>query len=121
MDKTGTLTEGKPRFDRVVGSSEYSEDEVLRLAASLDQGSEHPLADANVRAARERKLDLDKVEGFESGTGIGVRGTLGGRQLVLGNNPAAEALATLKASGIRVIMATGDGISNALRLRRSVR
>ena len=161
VDKTGTLTEGKPRFDRVVGSQGYTEDEVLRLAASLDQGSEHPLADAIVRAARERGLALDKVEGFESSTGIGVRGTLGGKLLALGNTAlmtqlgvatealkaqaeslrtegasvmvlavdgqavgllavsdpikanTAEALATLTASGIRVIMATGDGLTTA--------
>ena len=85
VDKTGTLTEGKPRFDRVVAGAGYSEDEVLRLAASLDQGSEHPLADALLRAARERQLALDKVEGFESSTGIGVRGLVGGKALALGN------------------------------------
>ena len=62
VDKTGTLTEGKPAFDRAVAAPGFSEDEVLRLAASLDQGSEHPLADAIVRAARERGLALDKAE-----------------------------------------------------------
>ena len=85
VDKTGTLTEGKPRFDRVIASQDYTEDEVLRLAASLDQGSEHPLADAIVRAARERKLVLGKAEGFESSTGIGVRGNVDGKHLALGN------------------------------------
>ena len=55
VDKTGTLTEGKPAFERVVATEGFADDEVLRLAASLDQGSEHPLADAIVRAARERK------------------------------------------------------------------
>ena len=74
VDKTGTLTEGKPAFDRVVAAPGFAEDEVLRLAASLDQGSEHPLADAIVAAARERGLALDKAEEFESSTGIGVRG-----------------------------------------------
>ena len=62
----------------VVATEGFADDEVLRLAASLDQGSEHPLADAIVRAARERKLPLEKPEGFESSTGIGVRGTVGG-------------------------------------------
>ena len=62
VDKTGTLTEGKPAFDRAVAAPGLSEDEVLRLAASLDQGSEHPLAAAIVRAARERGLALDKPE-----------------------------------------------------------
>ena len=161
VDKTGTLTEGKPKFDSVVASPGYTEDEVLRLAASLDQGSEHPLAAAIVNAANERKLVLDKVDGFESSTGIGVRGSVGGKALALGNTalmaqlgvpveplkaqaealrasgasvmflaadgkPAgllavsdpikastAEALAALKAAGIRVIMATGDGLTTA--------
>ena len=161
VDKTGTLTEGKPRFNRAVALPGYTEDEVLRLAASLDQGSEHPLADAIVRAARERELALDKADGFESSTGIGVRGRVGGKQLALGNSalmtqldvvveplltqaealraegasvmilaidgqPAGllavsdpikasttEALAGLKAAGIRVIMATGDGLTTA--------
>ena len=85
IDKTGTLTEGRPAFDRAVAAPGFEENEVLRLAASLDQGSEHPLADAIVRAARERGLSLDKPEQFESGSGIGVRGLVGGRQLALGN------------------------------------
>ena len=85
VDKTGTLTEGKPAFERVIATEGFADDEVLRLAASLDQGSEHPLADAIVRAARERKLQLEKPEGFESSTGIGVRGTVGGKRLALGN------------------------------------
>ena len=85
IDKTGTLTEGRPAFDRAVPAPGFSADEVLRLAASLDQGSEHPLAETIVRAARERGLVLDKPENFESGSGIGVRGQVGGRQLALGN------------------------------------
>ena len=62
VDKTGTLTEGKPAFERAIGTNGFGEDEVLRLAASLDQGSEHPLAAAIVNAARDRKLNLDKAE-----------------------------------------------------------
>ncbi len=161
VDKTGTLTEGKPRFDRVVPATGFAEDEVLRLAASLDQGSEHPLADAIVSAARERGLLLDKAESFESSTGIGVQGSVAGKKLALGNtalmtqlgvsvdalkaqaeslraegasvmmmavdgqlagllavsdpikSSTMEALATLQASGMRVIMATGDGLTTA--------
>jgi P-type Cu+ transporter len=161
VDKTGTLTEGKPRFDRAVATSGFTEDDVLRLAASLDQGSEHPLADAIVSAARARGLPLDKAEGFESSSGIGVQGRVGGKALALGNTAlmaqlgvpvdslktqaealraegasvmllavdgkaagllavsdpikagTMEALATLKASGLRVIMATGDGLTTA--------
>ena len=92
IDKTGTLTEGKPAFDRAVAAPGFDETEVLHLAASLDQGSEHPLADAIVRAARERHLSLDKPENFESGSGIGVRGQVGGRQLALGNTALMEQL-----------------------------
>ncbi len=85
VDKTGTLTEGRPAFERAIGVNGFSEQEVLRLAASLDQGSEHPLAAAIVAAAREQNLALEKTENFESGTGIGVRGAVGGRKLALGN------------------------------------
>ncbi|MDF6656843.1 HAD family hydrolase, partial [Escherichia coli] len=84
VDKTGTLTEGKPAFERSVGTNGFSDMEVLRLAASLDQGSEHPLAATIVDAARQRDLPLDKTEDFESSTGIGVRGTVAGKKLALG-------------------------------------
>ncbi|MBU4609904.1 heavy metal translocating P-type ATPase [Achromobacter sp. GG226] len=161
IDKTGTLTEGRPAFDQVVAAPGFTNDEVLRLAASLDQGSEHPLADAIVQAARAQGLQLVKPQTFESGTGIGVRGKVEHRQLALGNTvlmeqsgvsveplvPQAEALrgegasvmylavdgqlagllavsdpvkgstpealAALKAAGLRVIMATGDGQTTA--------
>ena len=161
IDKTGTLTEGKPSFDRAVPAAGFEAGEVLRLAASLDQGSEHPLAETIVRAAREQGMALDKPENFESGSGIGVRGQVGGRQLALGNTTlmeqigvsvaamvaqaealriegasvmhlavdgqlagllavsdpikasTPEALATLKTAGLRIIMATGDGLTTA--------
>ncbi len=161
VDKTGTLTEGRPRFERAEGVGNIGADEVLRLAASLDQGSEHPLAEAIVGAARERGLALDAVEEFESSTGIGVHGHVGAVRLSLGNaalmaeegiavNALAavadplraqgasvmylagdgqllgllavsdpvkastpEALATLRAAGLRVVMATGDGLATA--------
>ncbi|WP_296447225.1 copper-transporting P-type ATPase [Rhodoferax sp. UBA5149] len=161
IDKTGTLTEGRPAFDRAVPAPGFEADEVLRLAASLDQGSEHPLAETIVRAARERGMTLDKPENFESGSGIGVRGQVAGRQLALGNTTlmqqigvsvaplvsqaealraegasvmhlavdgqlagllavsdpikpsTPEALATLKAAGLRIVMATGDGLTTA--------
>ena len=161
IDKTGTLTEGRPVFDRVVAASDFDESEVLRLAASLDQGSEHPLAEAIVNAAHERGLSLETPDNFESGSGIGVRGQVGDRQLALGNTalmeqlgisvqsliPQAEelrsegasvmhlaingelagllavsdpikkntpeALATLKEAGLRIVMATGDGLTTA--------
>jgi len=161
IDKTGTLTEGRPAFDRAVPAPGITEEFVIRTAASLDQGSEHPLAEAIVSAARERGYPLEKPEQFESGTGIGVRGVVAGASVALGNTalmeqlgvdvkpliPQAEALrregasvmylavngalsgllavsdpikastpealATLRASGIRIVMATGDGVTTA--------
>jgi Cu+-exporting ATPase len=161
VDKTGTLTEGKPVFDRAIPVGHYQADDVLQLAASLDQGSEHPLADAIVKAARARGLALRKVQGFESSSGIGVQGQVDGKRLALGNTalmqqlgvvvtsltPQAEslrkdgasvmylaaegelagllavsdpikqstpeALDALKATGMRIIMATGDGLTTA--------
>jgi Cu+-exporting ATPase len=161
VDKTGTLTEGKPTFERALPVEGAQADEVLQLAASLDQGSEHPLADAIVRAARARGLTLDKPESFESSSGIGVRGHVGKRALALGNTAlmteldvaveqlqiqaealrsegasvmylavdgrllgllavsdpiktsTAEAVAVLKGAGLRIVMATGDGLTTA--------
>ena len=156
VDKTGTLTEGKPTFDRAIAFAGHTDSEILRLAASLDQGSEHPLADAIVRAARTQGLSLSRVESFESSTGIGVRGVIDQQPMALGNTAlmhdlgvivesvaeqaealrqqgasvmylavkqklagliavsdpikanAPDALAGLRASGIRVVMATGE-------------
>jgi P-type Cu+ transporter len=85
VDKTGTLTEGKPAFDRVVPAPGFTEQDVLQTAASIDQGSEHPLAHAIVAEARRRGLNLDKPEAFESSSGIGVRGSVRGRRVALGN------------------------------------
>ncbi|MDO8713366.1 MAG: heavy metal translocating P-type ATPase [Polynucleobacter sp.] len=161
IDKTGTLTEGKPIFDRVIAAPSFDGNEVLKLAASLDQGSEHPLADAIVRAARDRNLTLDKPENFESSSGIGVQGSVGLLHLALGNTAlmdklevsvdilkvqaeelrsegasvmhlaingklagllavsdpikatTPEALQTLREAGLRIVMATGDGLTTA--------
>ena len=85
VDKTGTLTQGRPAFRQVVGHASFPADEVLRLAASLDQGSEHPLADAIVAEARRRNLPLTSADDFESVTGLGVRGRVDGRSLALGS------------------------------------
>jgi len=92
VDKTGTLTEGRPAFERAVGTGEFGDTEVLRLAASLDQGSEHPLAAAIVAAAREQGLTLSKPEAFDSESGIGVRGKVEGKALALGNTALMEQL-----------------------------
>ena len=161
VDKTGTLTVGKPAFHSVVAREGFAEDEVLRIAASLDQASEHPLGDAIVAEARRRGLALSKAEGFESGTGIGVRGTVDGKAVAVGNttlmqqvgvdplvlakeaeerraegasvvfvavdaafagliavaDPIKEttpdAIRVLRESGLRIVMATGDGLTTA--------
>jgi P-type Cu+ transporter len=161
VDKTGTLTEGRPTFETAIGVDGFEPDEVLRLAASLDQGSEHPLAAAIVAAARAKNLVLDKPEQFDSASGIGVRGSAAGQALALGNaalmqqlgidvaalsvqaealrsqgasvmhlavgsrlagilavsdpvkTTTADALATLRKANIRVVMATGDGLTTA--------
>jgi Cu+-exporting ATPase len=161
VDKTGTLTEGKPTFDSAAAVAGIDEREVLRLAASLDQGSEHPLAAAIVEAARQQGLALATVTGFDSSSGIGVRGVLEGQRLALGNTSlmqqegvdvsalidtgeahrqrgssvmylarekqllgllavsdrikasTPEAVASLHAAGMRVVMATGDGLTTA--------
>ena len=85
VDKTGTLTEGKPKVTGIVAADGYDESDILRLAASVEQASEHPLADAIVRAARERALTLDKVEEFDSPTGKGAIGKVDGKTIALGN------------------------------------
>jgi Cu+-exporting ATPase len=161
VDKTGTLTEGRPAFQKAVAATGFTDAEVLRLAASLDQGSEHPLAAAIVAAAREQGLALAKPEQFDSESGIGVRGSVGGKALALGNTALMEQLAVqvgvlkaqaeelrgqgasvmhlavdgqlagvlavsdpikattpealnaLRKSGLRIVMATGDGLTTA--------
>lgn len=106
VDKTGTLTEGKPRLMSLVlsdGETErprVSETELLRLAASLERASEHPLAAAIVAAAHERKLDLVNVDSFTSLTGKGVVGQVGGKQIALGNQRLMESLSTQVASAL---------------------
>ncbi|WP_370233000.1 copper-translocating P-type ATPase [Hyphomonas sp.] len=85
VDKTGTLTEGKPKLVGVYPEPGHDMVEVLRLAASLERGSEHPLAEAIVRGAEERGVDLAKADAFEAVTGKGVKGTVDGRVVALGN------------------------------------
>ena len=86
VDKTGTLTEGRPAFREVVALAPWTQDEVLRLAASLDVASEHPLAAAIVAEARRRDMALSPALDFESMTGTGVRGSVDGKAIVLGND-----------------------------------
>jgi len=161
VDKTGTLTEGRPVFHSVQTTQGFDTRQVLLWAASLDQGSEHPLAQAIVEQARKENLDLIKPDAFDSGSGIGVSGLVDGKRLHLGNSvlmrtahvgvtslqqqaeqlrsqgisivylavdgalagllavsdpikpTAGEAIRQLKAHGIKIIMATGDGLTTA--------
>jgi Cu+-exporting ATPase len=92
VDKTGTLTEGKPQLVSIQVSQDFEEDEMLRLAASLERASEHPLAEAIVRGAEERGVSLAPTDRFESITGQGVTGTVDGRAVALGNLTLLEGL-----------------------------
>lgn len=92
VDKTGTLTEGKPRLVTVETSGDLEEAELLRLAASLERGSEHPLAAAIVEGAKEKEVELVKTGDFEAVSGKGVKGTVDGRQVALGNPKLFEDL-----------------------------
>ncbi len=85
MDKTGTLTQGRPSLTDIVAVGSHGDDDVLRLAASLEAVSEHPLARAIVEAADQRDIDPDKVEEFRAVTGQGVRGRVGGHDVAFGN------------------------------------
>jgi len=151
FDKTGTLTEGKPKLVTVRPMGDLSEDELLALAAGLEQASEHPLAAAVVSAARDRGLKIQAAEEFQSETGRGVRGRVKGQEIRVGTESfaggtdtvkgadelrrdgqtvllvsvagrlagllgvadpiketTAEAIATLKREGLRLVMVTGD-------------
>ncbi|MFS2151276.1 heavy metal translocating P-type ATPase [Rhizobium sp. Rhizsp42] len=168
VDKTGTLTEGKPRLTDVVALGDVADDQLLQLAASLERGSEHPLAAAIVSGAEERGTALADITGFEAATGKGVRGNIGETAVALGNAAmmadlgidvaghggqlqslrdegktvmfvvvdqriaglvavadrikptTAAAIKALHASGLRIIMATGDNERTARSVARSL-
>ena len=161
VDKTGTLTEGKPAVTAIVAAEGFTKDEMLKLAASVERASEHPVAAAIVKAAEKRNLALAEVTGFDSPTGKGALGVVESRRILLGNErfmtengvevaawaqradalrgdgataifigvdgklagifaiadpvkaTTAEALAALKAAGIKVVMLTGDNKTTA--------
>ncbi len=121
VDKTGTLTEGKPKLVTVEPSAAFTEADLLRLAAALERGSEHPLAAAVVAGAQERRVESAAVEGFETVSGKGVRGRVEGRNVVLGNRAmladvgvsVADELTAradaLRAEGQTVLFLAADG------------
>ena len=85
VDKTGTLTEGKPRLMSTLALDDFDEDELLRMAASLERASEHPLAEAIVGGAKDKQIELSPVDDFQSITGKGVTGKVDGHNVALGN------------------------------------
>jgi len=95
VDKTGTLTEGKPRLTSILAADGVAESRVLQIAAGLERGSEHPLAAAILQGAKERRVEPASVSDFVSVTGKGVTGTIGGRQVALGNLRFAESIASV--------------------------
>jgi Cu+-exporting ATPase len=120
IDKTGTLTEGRPRLSSVVTLPDWHESELLHLVASLERASEHPLAAAIVAAAQERGLELSEVHDFRSVTGKGVVGTVDGRAVALGNRallvklgiapgPVIEQAETRRREGQTVMCVAIDG------------
>jgi len=120
VDKTGTLTEGKPQLTAVVALAGFDEDEVVHLAASLERASEHPLAEAIVRGAEHKGVSLDQPKDFQSVTGKGVTGEVAGRKVALGNINLLETLGiaagelpqraeTLRREGQTVMLLAVDG------------
>ena len=120
LDKTGTLTEGKPKLVRIFPSPDWTESSLLRMAATLERGSEHPLAAAIVRGAEERSIALGTVQGFHSRPGMGVLGSVDGHTVALGNLKLLEGLGlqpevwakngeTLRKAGQTVMFVIVDG------------
>ncbi len=113
VDKTGTLTHGKPKLAQVKVLPRFEESEVLALTASLERSSEHPLAEAIVVGANERKVALSRVSDFESVTGMGVKGSVHGRMVLVGNNRLLEKFgvdATELSAIAKELQATGHGV-----------
>ena len=124
VDKTGTLTEGRPAVTAVAAAEGFTEAEILQLAASLERHSEHPIAAAILRAAQERELDVRNVDNFDSAVGEGVSGNQAARRIVLGRESYAlagsvppsleEKAAQLRASGATVAFLGVDGAAAGL-------
>jgi Cu+-exporting ATPase len=120
IDKTGTLTEGKPTLSVVIPQPGINEDDLLQLVASLERSSEHPLAAAIVKGAEAKKLSLSDVDEFNSTTGKGVKGTVTGKQVAVGNaelfrdlsvdpGPLLDRAEALRKEGQTVMLVAVDG------------
>lgn len=120
IDKTGTLTEGKPKLMEIVVTADFDKNEAMRLVASLEQSSEHPLASAIVKGAQEKGMTLSTVQNFSSTTGKGVQGTVDGHNVALGNaamltslgmnaESLVQAADQLRAKGQTAMFAAIDG------------
>lgn len=125
LDKTGTLTEGRPRLQALYSANGRDESGLLRLAAALERGSEHPLAEAIVTAAADRGIDLVAIADFQAAPGQGVRGRVDGRDVALGNAAMMQSLGVnvaalreqaeqLRAQGQTVMFAAVDGAAAGL-------
>ena len=133
VDKTGTLTEGKPAFRDTISAEGFDSDELLRLAGSLEQGSEHPLAEAILAEARRRELPLSTAADFDSITGQGVRGRIDGRDVALGNQALMTSIGAdiaavrssaehLRAQGASVMYLAVDGrLAGAIAVADSIK
>ncbi len=133
IDKTGTLTEGRPRVTGVIAIGKISEDEILRYAASIERLSEHPLAAAVVKAADERKLTNETATEFNSPTGKGARGSVSGRSVVIGQErymaelgieaaPAMKAATDMRNLGATAILvAIDDAVAGVIRIEDPVK
>ena len=111
IDKTGTLTKGKPTLSEIVTFNDFDENELLLMAASLERGSEHPLAEAIVAGAQERGLEMAKTEDFEALTGMGVKGRIGGRKVALGTSKLMR-LIGLDGKALAALAARADDLRN---------
>ena len=121
VDKTGTLTKGRPALTSIIASKGFEENELLTICASLEQGSEHPLAEAIVRAAHEQDIELPKALEFEAVTGKGVKGQVSGSSVALGNSKMMQTVGadissllekadSLRAEGATAMFVAIDGV-----------
>lgn len=125
VDKTGTLTEGKPKLVSVKPLGNFTEEEIVKFAASLERESEHPLAAAIVQGAAEKKINLEQADGFQSVTGRGAKASVSGREVVVGNRAlmeelkvdiksAANAADTLRDEGQTAMFVAIDGVLSGI-------